>query len=142
THIVWLNEEEFLATDGGRNINRWLWKAGENQFRVVPSQENDSDPTLRMAANISTAAMALAPEAGGRVRAVVACDDKTIYLIEGRNAEALKTGQKGLTVSEQQWKPKGRVTARPFFLDKDVLVIADRNRLLRFRMGKADPVWE
>lgn len=144
THVVWLNDEEFLTTDGGRNVNRWRWKAGDNRYFVVPSQESENEPTIRMLSNIATAPLALAPDAGrDGVRALVACDDKTIYLIDGRNANAVKSGEKGLKIVEdQQWNPKGKITAGPYFLGDGIVVIVDRNRLLRFTPDKSEPVWE
>jgi outer membrane protein assembly factor BamB len=144
THCVWLNDDEFITTYGGRNINRWRWKAGQNQFFVLPPQDNPADPTIRMPADIASEPIALPPEKeGDGVRLLVAGEDRKVYLVEGRAVDAVKLGDEGLKVQKgKEFNPKGKITGGPFPFMDQVLVIADRNRLLCFRPGDRDPVWE
>ena len=145
TFIVWLNKEEFLTTHGGRNINRWQWLEGQNQFYIVPPQENPADPTIRMPANIATAPLAIPPaNPGASVRALVACEDKTLYLIEGRvPPKALKLGEDGLkVVTDKKSSFKGKLTGGPFQFGDNILVIVDQNRLICLKPGDGEPLWE
>jgi outer membrane protein assembly factor BamB len=145
TYCVWLNDEEFITTQGGRNINRWQWKPGKNQFFILPPQVNPADPTIRMPADIVTEPLALPPAKDGEgVRLLVACDDKTLYLVEGRVAESvMKVGDEGLKIQQgKQFKTNGKITGGPFPFIDQILVIVDRNRLLCFKPGDRDPVWE
>jgi hypothetical protein len=140
-HVVWLNGEEFLATDGIRSINRWRWKAGAPTYFQVPAPVNRDEATIRMPANIVGEPLPLEGKGPGEVGALVACEDRTLYLIEGKKAEALKPGLQGLAITAT-WNARGKITAAPFFVRDFAAVIADRNRLLLFAPGKADPLWE
>jgi outer membrane protein assembly factor BamB len=143
TYIVWLNSEEFITTHGGRNINRWWWKAGKNEFFLVPAKENQAEPTIRMPANIVTEPLAIpAEKEGDGVRVLIACEDKTLYLVEGRAADAVKVGDDGLKVAKKA-NMSGKLTGGPFVLeDGRILVIADRNRLLCLNPVESNPLWE
>jgi outer membrane protein assembly factor BamB len=143
THVVWLNAEEFLTTDGGSYINRWRWKAGTNELRAVPPHTEETEPTIPMPASVATAPLPLPlPQGRDGVRAVVACGDNILYLVEGRPADAVKTDEEGLKIVGKPWNPRGKITGGPFLLDGDFLVIVDRNRLVRFSPDKAEKVWE
>jgi outer membrane protein assembly factor BamB len=143
THIVWLSNEDFITTNGTRQIFRWHWPAGMVGFATVPERK-DAESTLDMPARIVTAPLALAPEAGrAAVRALVACNDGNLYLVEGKEKTAVRGEEPGLKiVKDKQWKLRGRITAGPFFLGNDVGVIVDRNRLVRITWDKPEPVWE
>jgi outer membrane protein assembly factor BamB len=143
TYITWLNDEEFVTVHGGRNMNRWRWKPGAfGGHDVIPAPNNENDPTIRMPANIVTEPVALPPDKdSGDVRLLVACEDRNVYLVEGRAADKVKAGEQGLKVIKHS-NPKGKVTGGPFILGDRFLAIADRNRLLCFQPGERDPLWE
>jgi outer membrane protein assembly factor BamB len=141
TFIIWLNSEEFITTHGGNNINRWQW-TGKNRFILVPVQDNPADPTKRMPANIATEPFVLPPEKEGEgVRVLIACEDRTLYLLEGRAPKAVKLGEEGLRVDKKATL-KGKPTGGPFKFGENILVIVDRNRLVCLKPGELEPLWE
>jgi hypothetical protein len=98
-----------------------------------------------MPANIVGEPLALDPGQGrDGVQALVACEDRTLYLIEGGKADPNKVAQGRLEVAKnQKWSTRGKITSAPFLLDgHGVAVIVERNKLQLFVPGKSDPVWE
>jgi hypothetical protein len=134
---TWTSESDLLTTNGRNGLLRWDWTPGKNEWKTVPERKED-ETTLDMPSRIVTAPLALPAEKGG-LRVLVACADRTLYLVDGPDqATAFKT-KEGLRITkERKWTLPGEITAGPFTIGKDIYVIVERNRL--FRIDLANPV--
>jgi outer membrane protein assembly factor BamB len=128
-HVVQINEEEFLTTDGSRGVTHWKWPL-KGTFSVVP--EGTKAPTAQTAARIVSAPVVLpAAKPGDPLRVVVADHDGNLTLLVG---DALKT--------ERVWKLNGQVTSGPFARGERVGCVIDQRVLVWIDPAKAKPLWK
>jgi hypothetical protein len=141
THVVWLNDDEFLTTDGGRGINRWHWPAGQS-WEKVPAGLKEQ-PTFELKdASIASVPLVIRPDKDRPEAAVCVADAAgVLWMLKANDlATANKTGV-GMEIA-QRWDLGGKITAGPFFIGKDIGCIVDRRRLVRIDVAKPKPVWE
>jgi outer membrane protein assembly factor BamB len=141
THVVWLNTEEFLTTDGGRGISRWHWPQGQ-VWETVPDRK-ENEPTIELPASIVSAPLVLPAEKDQtEMRVCVGDAAGVLWLLMGKDVAAAQKAGVGLEISPRHWDLGGKITAGPFFIGKDIGCIVDRRRLVRIDVAKAEPVWE
>ncbi|HZT83305.1 MAG TPA: PQQ-binding-like beta-propeller repeat protein [Gemmataceae bacterium] len=131
THLVWLSADEFVATDGGRGLNRWRWPAGQS-WSALPKDKPDREPSKELPARI-VSAPAVLPGGHGLAELCVADADGVVHLLRAKG-EALDV--------VRSWPVKGRVTAGPFVRGRHIGCVVDRRRLVWIDPNKAEPVWD
>lgn len=132
---TWTSEKDLLTTNGRNGLLRWEWTPGKSDFRTVPDTRKEDESTLDMPSRIVTAPLAV-PVDGGGLRVLVACADRTLYLVDGTDvATAMKTKEGLRVVKERKWSMPGEITAGPFFVGQNVYVIVERNRLFRIDLN-------
>jgi outer membrane protein assembly factor BamB len=114
--IVALGGDEFLTTDGKREITRRRWPAGEN-FPQPPSH------TQKLSRIVS--APVVLPDGG----VCVAGEDGTLTLLD----ENLK--------EKRKWTLGGKITAGPFVRENRIGCVLERRSLVWFDPDQGEPLW-
>lgn len=130
-HIVALNAEEFLTTDGGRGLTHWHWPLkGDATFQTVPG--NGPVPTVQLPAPIVSAPVVLpSGTANADWQVCVADEEGNLALLRGPDLKATHT-----------WPLHGKITAGPFRRGPYLGCVVDRHRLVWIDPSKADILWE
>jgi hypothetical protein len=128
-HVVWINDEDFLATDGGRAVNHFRWPLGKT-WTALPLDKEAKDPTVALRRSIVTPP-ALLPDASGELAACVGDASGTLTLLRGERLEEV-----------QRWDLGGRITAGPFVRGNRVGCVVDGSRLAWIDPGRKEPLWE
>lgn len=128
-HLVWLNDESYLATDGGRGVSHWLWPRNK-PWKSFPADKAETEPTRMMRARVIAPPLVLSPE-DGKIRVCIADADGTLTLLKGDMLDEVR-----------RWELGGKITAGPFLRDGSIGVIVDRKRLVWIDPGKAPIAWE
>jgi tetratricopeptide (TPR) repeat protein len=134
-HVVWLNDDEFLTTDGARGLNYWSWPLGKG-YVALPKGKDPKDPTAEVRARIVSAPLVVpsAPAAAGaRPEAQVCVPDAegTLTLLHGVQLEETR-----------HWDLGGKITSGPFLRGSKIGCIVDRRRLIWLDPTQAAPLWE
>jgi outer membrane protein assembly factor BamB len=128
-HVVWINDEDFLVTDGGRGVSHFRWPLGK-PWVAFPETRTAQDPTVALRRSL-VAAPAPVPGAGGELVACVADLSGALTLLRG-----------DLLQEERRWDLGGRITAGPFVRGNRVGCVVDGVRLVWLDPGQEKPVWE
>jgi hypothetical protein len=127
-HVVWVNGDEFLTTDGGHGITHWRWPPGKSPT-ALPLDKAEKDPTAEVRRSIVSAPAVLPSK--DELRACVADASGTLTLLHGEGLE-----------EAQHWDLGGKITAGPFVRGDHVGCVVDGDRLVWLDPAKKDPLWE
>jgi hypothetical protein len=129
-HVVWVNDEDFLTTDGGRGLTHWRWPEGKTPV-ALPQDKDPKDPTAEVRRHIETPPAVLPPGEGGEVQVCVADATGTLTLLRGERLEEAR-----------RWDLGGRVTAGPFVRGNRVGCVVDGQRLVWLDPARQEHVWD
>jgi hypothetical protein len=116
-HVVRINADEFVLTDGSRGLNHWIWQPNAPQpFHKIP----DNAPPVEMHARIVAAPIVL-PAANEKavLEVCVADADGTITLLQGADLQPARS-----------WPLGGKITAGPFLRGQYIGCVVDRRQLV------------
>jgi outer membrane protein assembly factor BamB len=125
-HLIQLNPDEFLATDGSRGITHWLWRVQDKNFQALPS---GSRPTVDLSARIVSRPLVL--EATEELTVCAADADGKLTLLRGPELHI-----------ERAWNLRGKITMGPFQCGSQIGCIVDRRRLCWIDPKSEKPLWQ
>jgi outer membrane protein assembly factor BamB len=129
-HVVWINNDDFLTTDGARGVTHWRWPEGK-MYAALPPDKPEEDPTAELRRNIVAPPLVLPTGSGGDLMALVADSGGTLTLLRGERLD-----------EAQRWELGGKITAGPFLRGGRVGCVVDGQRLALLDLGQKDPVWQ
>lgn len=131
-HVLWLNDQEFLTTDGSRGLNRWRWPKG-GVWHAVPKSKDARTSALELSARIVSAPVLVPRDEPTAEAQVCAADaEGNLYLVQAKG-DALQI--------VRRWTLGGKVTAGPFVRGKQIGCIVDRRRLVWLDPAAEKPLW-
>ncbi len=136
-----LGPDDFLASDGGRSLTYWRWKAAKDYISMPRAPTKDPEaPTLIMAEaeGSLTAGPVLLPEVDDKRQVCVTDVSRGVTLISVTEDGNLKPGTR--------WKLDGQVTAGPFIETAPdgttrISCVIDSRRLVWLDPAKEKPLW-
>jgi hypothetical protein len=136
-HVLPLDGNRFLTTDGGRQVRVWEWAGKEGEeWKVFPPDRGDG-PTLELPDRIVAAPVRLPGKEGRPVRVCLADAAGKLTLAQLRP-------DGGLDV-RRTWDLRGAVTMGPWVQVVDgatrVGCVVDRNRLVWVNPNQKDVLW-
>jgi hypothetical protein len=144
-HVVALNAEDFLTTDGSRGLTRWHWPAGD-----VYKEDRHIDLTQR----IVSAPVVIASKSGaGDLEICLADVGGSVRLLKGSDLQEIRhwdltrsfSAEPGALASEPGALATGafaRVTAGPFVRGNQVGCVVNQRRLVWIDPSQDKPAWE
>lgn len=121
-HVLWIEGDEYLVTDGSRGLIRLRWREG---------QMADQRQRLELPARLSTAPLLLPATKDQPARVVVTTADGTVTLLRVDTLELLR-----------RWHLKGNLTAGPAVRGQGVVCVIDQRRLIWLNPDRTEPLWE
>jgi outer membrane protein assembly factor BamB len=129
-HIVALNADEFITTNGSRGLTHWQWRQNEQTFQMIPMDK--TGPTVELPARIVSAPVVLSSaNAGADYQVCVADSQGNITLLQGPELKP-----------ERSWPLHGQITAGLFRRGQYLGCVVDRRRLVWLDPAKAGVLWE
>jgi hypothetical protein len=123
-HLILLDADEFLMTDGAHGLARVSWPGKTYQQRAA----------VELSHRIVTAPAVVPGGGDARPRVVVADANDNLSLLDAERLQVLR-----------KWHmPRGRITAGPFVQDEGIFCILDHKRIIRIEpdLDRPDPTWE
>jgi hypothetical protein len=121
-HVVLLEKDDFLVTDGSRGLKRLRWPA----VGLTASKAAVVLPT-----RIVRAPLVLPPDQAGTARVCVVDAADSLTLLQGDSLRPLR-----------QWTLGGKITAGPFLRGKSIGCVLDHRRLVWLNPDKAGIAWQ
>jgi outer membrane protein assembly factor BamB len=121
-HIVLLEKDEFLVTDGSRGLKRLRWPAGSLA---------ESKASVELPSRIVRPPLVLPPAKTGVKRICVADAADTLTLLQGDTLRPIR-----------QWNLGGKITAGPFLRGKSMGCVVDHRRLVWLNPDKGGITWQ
>jgi hypothetical protein len=130
--VVWINDIEFVTTNGAQGLTHWRWPA-DGPCESIPPDRDADRPTTQLPANIVSPPVTLTSDRDGDPMQLFVADAKgTLFLFSGGNLE----------VAPRRWDLNGTITAGPFVRGKQVGCVVDGRRLVWIDPAKERPLWE
>jgi outer membrane protein assembly factor BamB len=127
--VTWINDTDFLATDGARGVTHYRWAAGMNWLAFPENKGND--PTAEVRARIVTEPLVL-PEAGA--------DDLLVAVADASGRLTLHHGE--VLEELRHWDLGGKITAGPFLGGKHIGCVVDGQKVMWVDPKRKEVVWE
>jgi hypothetical protein len=142
THVVWLNAEEFLTTDGSRGLTRYHWPRDKRNWSLVPEKGgSENEPTIELTSRIVATPIVLPIEPEqAPIRVCVPTADNSIMLLEGQDVPAARKLGEGLKV-KARWDVEGKITGSLALRGQQLLGVVDHRRLVCIDLTKPNPIW-
>jgi outer membrane protein assembly factor BamB len=131
-YVVWINDNEFVTTNGMQGLTHWRWPQ-DGPCQSIPPERDADRPTIQLPANIVSLPVTLKGERDSDpVQLFVADANRTLYAFSCGNLE----------LAPRRWVLQGKITAGPFVRGKHVGCVVDGRRLVWIDPAKERPLWE
>jgi outer membrane protein assembly factor BamB len=123
-HVVWLNDNEFITTNGGSGLNRRRRSEdGKNTFNAVPFGSDSTHPALQVSPRITAAPVLLQPGNAGGPASLFVADD-------GGRLSQIHVNGDVMQLAREPWNLNGKITAGPYLQGRQVCCVVDHRHLV------------
>jgi outer membrane protein assembly factor BamB len=140
-HVIVLNLEDFLITDGGRGLNRWHWPAGD----VYKEDGHIDFPHRIVSSPVLLKAEVSGQKSDSGELVCVADTAGQLHLVRAGNLQEVRHWDLGKSSGEPGASTTGAVphiTAGPFVRGNRVGFVVNERRLVWIDSSQDKPAWE
>jgi hypothetical protein len=129
-HVVWLNDEVFVTTNGDNGLTSWRWPA-KGACAAVKEGTDSDQPAVQLPAPIVAAPLLLPPQKKGQAAAILVADEQlTLHLLRGPTLQEEKLWALKTLKTSKGEPLKGKLTAGPFLRGRNVGCVVNRRVLV------------
>jgi hypothetical protein len=122
--VAWINDEEFVTSNGGTGLTRWRWPIGGTGYTATPAEGEANNPSLMLDAPLAAAPIVLPLPTPQNKDALGLC------LADENGKVTLNQIQPDSFNLVRSWPLGAKVTAGPFLRGSSIGCVVDQNVLV------------